>query len=139
MKQASEEYDILDCGCAMMVSSRINNLFKWSAVSHAVPKTLFDQVAAAYIQDKENHDWLSREPPCAMEEISRRLLEAAARGLWQTDSEILSAVQNTALEIEGGMEEIMGEVQEDFQGSRVEIIQADDVDKWHLKWGITKT
>ncbi len=102
MKQASEEYDILDCGCAMMVSSRINNLFKWSAVSHAVPKTLFDQVAAAYIQDKENHDWLSREPPC-------------------------------------GMEEIMGEVQEDFQGSRVEIIQADDVDKWHLKWGITKT
>ena len=203
MKQASEEYDILDCGCyavsqggmattaralsgrevklywaeagagaelsgvkeqllrsahsrllnrawikgvkshgyqgAMMVSSRVNNLFKWSAASHAVPKTLFDQVAATYIQDKENHDWLSRENPCAMEEISRRLLEAAVRGLWQADSETLRAVQNAALEVEGDMEEIMGEVQEDFQGNKVEIIKADDVDKWHLKWRFTKT
>ena len=200
MKQASEEYDILDCSCyavsqgsmatatralsggnaklywteagagaelsdvkeqlirsaqtrllnrawikgmknhgyqgAMAVSSRVNNLFKWSAVSHAVPKTLFDQLMTTYIQNKENHEWLSQENPYAMEEITRRLLEAASRGLWQADKEMLAAVRNAALEIEGEMEERMGEVGEEFQGSKVEALYADNVDKWRMEWRI---
>lgn len=202
MKQASEEYDILDCGCcaisqgsmatatrtlsggnaklywteagagaelsdtkeqlirsaqtrllnrawikgmkghgyqgAMAVSSRVNNLFKWSATSHAVPKTLFDQVVTTYIQNKENQEWLSEENPYAMEEITRRLLEAASRGLWQADEEMLTAVQNVALEIEGEMEERMGDVREEFQGGKVDVLGTDDVDKWQMEWRIAK-
>jgi hypothetical protein len=34
------------------------------------------------------------------------------------------------------MEEIMGEVDGDFQGSRVEVLTAGDVEKWNLGWTI---
>jgi cobaltochelatase CobN len=123
---------------AMAVSSRVNNLFKWSATSHAVPKTLFDQVVATYIQNQENNEWLTLENPYAMEEITRRLLEAASRGLWQADEEMLTAVQNAALAIEGEMEERMGDVREEFQGSKVDVLGVDDVDKWQMEWRIAK-
>lgn len=201
MKQASEEYDILDCGCyavsqggmaaagralggkqvklywieaggdreicdvkeqlqrsaatrllnmrwiesmkehgyqgAMAVGSRVNNLFKWSATSHQVDGELFDRVVSTYILDEENRNWLMEENPYSMEEITRRLLEAASRELWQPDEEILTAVRHTALEIEGDMEEIMGEVSEEFQGSKVEVLGADKVEKWQHEWRIS--
>jgi len=73
-----------------------------------------------------------------MEEITRRLLEAASRGLWQAGEEMLVAVQNAALDIEGDMEERMGDVREEFQGSKVDVLGADDVDKWQLEWRISK-
>lgn len=201
MKQAGEEYDILDCGCyavsqggmatatralsgkkaklywheagtgseisdtaeqlqrsaqtrllnmrwieemkkhgyqgAMAVGSRVNNLFKWSATSHAVSKNIFDQVVSTYILNQENRTWLEQENPYALEEVTRRLLEASARELWQADADMLSAVQEAALAIEGDMEERMGEVTEEFQGSQVEVLAADDVDKWQLDYRLT--
>lgn len=202
MKLASEEYDILDCGCyavslgsmatvtralsgkeiklywadtgeereicdvkeqlhrstatrllnrrwieamkehgyqgAMAMSSRVNNLFKWSAVSHMVTKELFDQVVNTYIIDDELRKWLIEQNPYAMEEITRRLLEAESRELWQADADLLNAVQRTALEIEGEMEERMGDVSEEFQGSQVEVITADQVDTWKKEWSIDR-
>lgn len=200
MKQASEEYDILDCGCysvsqgsmatatralsckqvklywteaggdrelcdvkeqlqrsaatrllnahwiesmkehgyqgAMAVSGRVNNLFKWSVTSHEVSKELFDRVVSTYILDEENRRWLMEQNPYSMEEITRRLLEAASRELWEPDDSMLRAVQHMALEVEGEMEEIMGEVSEEFQGGKVEVLGADMVDKWQHEWRI---
>ena len=200
MKQGSEEYDILDCGCyavaqgsmatatralsgkevklywtdagtdreltdvaeqlqrsasarllnkrwiesmkehgyqgAMAVSSRVNNLFKWSATSHKVSKDLFDRVVTTYILDEKNRAWLMENNPYAMEEITRRLLEAESRNLWAADEDTLNAVQDMALEIEGDMEEAMGEVSEEFQGGKVEVLGTDQVDKWQHEWRI---
>lgn len=200
MKQASEEYDILDCGCyavglgsmaaatraqgkkqprlywseaggdkeltdvseqlqrsvatrllnsawiesmkkhghqgAMAVSNRVNNLYKWSATSHAVSKKMFDQIVATYIQNEENRQWLVRDNPYSMEEITRRLLEAASRNLWQPDEDMLEAVQQAALEVEGDMEEVMGDVTEEFQGNKVEVLGADQVDTWQHEWSM---
>lgn len=39
-----------------------------------------------------------------------------------------------ALMIEGDMEEIMGAVQETFQGSKVDVMTAAQVAKWQPKW-----
>lgn len=202
MKQAGEEYDILDCGCyavsqgsmatatralsgrrvklywneagsegelcdvreqlqrsaagrllngrwieamkghgyqgAMAVSNRVNNLYKWSATSRSVDKELFERVVETYLDDEENRSWLMKENPYAMEEITRRLLEAASRNLWQADEEILEKVKHYALEIEGEMEDIMGEVKEEFQGGKVEVLGAEAVDKWQHEWRIDR-
>ncbi|MBZ4658093.1 MAG: Cobaltochelatase [Desulfacinum sp.] len=121
---------------AQAASSRVNTLFKWSATSGQVPKGLFDAVVRTYILDEENRAWLRKENPHALEEITRRLLEAASRELWDADADLLAAVQSAALEIEGDMEETMGEVQEEFQGGKVDVLTARDVEKWKMEWKI---
>lgn len=119
---------------AQAVASRVNSLFKWSATSGQVPKNLFDAVVDTYLNDEDKRAWLRRENPYALEEITRRLLEAASRGLWAADQEMLEVVRSTALEIEGDMEEGMGDVAGEFQGNKVEVLTANQVDKWVLKW-----
>lgn len=121
---------------AMAVSNRVNNLYKWSATSHAVSKKMFDQIVATYILNEENRQWLVADNPYSMEEITRRLLEAASRNLWQADEDMLEAVQQAALEVEGDMEEVMGDVTEEFQGNKVEVLGADQVNTWQHEWSI---
>jgi cobaltochelatase CobN len=71
-----------------------------------------------------------------LEELTRRLLEAESRGLWQAEPGMLDDVQQAALLVEGDMEEVMGDVREEFQGSKVEMMTAKDVEKWDLGWKI---
>ena len=47
--------------------------------------------------------------------------------------------RNAALEIEGDMEECIGEVDEEYQGNAVDILTATDVEKWKHKWKPGKT
>lgn len=121
---------------AQSVSSRVNNLFKWSATSGKVSKQLFDQVVDTYILDEEKRKWLQETNSYAMEEITRRLLEAHSRGLWEADEDLLENVRAAALEIEGDMEEVMGDVTGEFQGSKVEVLRTNDVEKWRMEWRI---
>ena len=120
------------------VSGMVNTLFHWSATT-GVDSRLFDRVTDCYLADQETLDWLRQQNPYALEELVRRLLEAEARGLWQTDEERLSLVREAALELEGDMEEGMGEVSGEFQGGKVDILTADAVDKWQLKWRMEKS
>ncbi len=123
---------------AESVSSRVNNLFKWSAVTKKVDKWVFDEVVETYIHNPENFEWLKSQNPYALEELTRRLLEAQARGLWDADPEDLDAIKNVALDIEGDMEERIGDVDEEYQGSAVDILTASDVEKWKREWRLTK-
>ncbi|WP_306547639.1 cobaltochelatase subunit CobN [Desulfobulbus sp.] len=118
-------------GC---VSGCVNTLFHWSAATGEVDKWVFDAVATTFIRNQENLEWLRRDNPYGLEEMTRRLLEAHSRGLWQADPELLQEVQAAALLVEGDMEEIIGEVGEEFQGSRVEVLTARDVAKWRPAW-----
>ena len=120
------------------VSDRVNNLFKWSATTHEVEKWVFDDVVETYIRDEENFKWLRRDNPYALEEVTRRLLEAHTRGLWEADPDLLQDVREAALLIEGDMEEVMGEVREEFQGGKIDVMTAKDVEKWNYKWKINQ-
>lgn len=101
-----------------------------------MPESLFNGLVRTYLLNKENRKWLMDDNPYAMEEITRRLLEAASRDIWEADDELLAAVRDTALEIEGEMEEIMAEVEEEFQGGGVGVLGKDDVEKWTHGWRI---
>ncbi len=120
----------------MAVSSRINNLYKWGATSREVPKALYDGVVQAYILNADNRAWLMRDNPYAMEEITRRLLEAHARDIWDADDDLLDAVKEAALETEGDMEERIGEVEEEYQGGSVDVLGRNEVEKWQHDWQI---
>ena len=122
---------------ARSVSSMINTLFHWSASSHSVTDEQFDAVWRVYIENDKNREWLNSENIYALEEITRRLLEAASRKLWNADNDIIEQLKNVMLSIEGDMEERMGPVKGEFQGSSVDIKRRKDVQKWSYDFTIT--
>ena len=121
---------------AAEVSGKVNNLFKWSATSKEVDKAVFDGVVERFLRDKETLEWLRTANPYALEELTRRLLEAESRGLWQADADDLAVVQSAALCVEGDLEESLGQVSEEFQGAKVDVLTAKDVEKWSPGWTI---
>jgi len=70
---------------------------------------------------EENNPW-------ALEEVGRRLLEAYERGLWNADEEVIKGLRGAYLEIEGWIEDKMGEVRGDFQGGAIDVITVEDVE-----------
>ena len=85
------------------------------------------------IKYAENRKFFQENNPWAMEEMGRRLLEAEQRGLWKADPEVLDALKNLYLEIEGWMEEKMGDIEGEFQGGSIDVINADEVKAWKEK------
>lgn len=121
---------------AAEVSGKVNNLFKWSATSKEVDKAVFDGVVERFLRDKQTMEWLRAANPYALEELTRRLLEAESRGLWLADAGDLAVVQAAALCVEGDLEEDLGQVTEEFQGAKVDVLTAKDVEKWSPGWTI---
>lgn len=117
-------------------ASRINNLFKWSATTGEVETWVFERVVETFVQNDENREWIAQQNPYALEEITRRLLEAEARGLWDAKPELLEAVRQAALSIEGDLEEHIGDVDKAFQGGRIDIFTGKDVERWKQEWRI---
>ncbi len=119
---------------AQSFAAQVNTLFKWSATTGEVENRIFNGVVDTYVADVENREWLRKENPYALEEITRRLLEAEARGLWEASDELLEEVRSAALTLEGDLEERIGDVEEEFQGSRVDVFTQKDVDLWKAGW-----
>jgi cobaltochelatase CobN len=117
-------------GGARSVSGMINTLFHWSATSKVVTDEQFDATWRTYIENEENRKWLQSENVYALEEITRRLLEASSREMWQASEDKIEKLQHVMLTIEGDIEEKMGPVGGEFQGSAVDIKKQKDVEKW---------
>ncbi|MDR0842332.1 MAG: cobaltochelatase subunit CobN, partial [Acidobacteriota bacterium] len=116
------------------VSCMINTLFHWSATSRVITDEQFDSVWRTYIENAENRRWLQTDNIYALEEITRRLLEAASRALWNADEDKLETLRQTMLTIEGDIEDSMGNVKGEFQGSSVDIKKRKDVEKWQYAY-----
>ncbi len=114
------------------VSGLVNTLFAWSATSRVVEKKHFDLVTRKILQDEPVREWLLETNQHAMEEITRRLLEAYGRKLWKADDDLMDTVRDVALRVEGDIEEGMGEAGGEFQGASVDVMTQDDVSEW--KW-----
>lgn len=109
-------------------SRKILHLCGWSAVSRVVDNWVYDEIAKTYALDDEMRRWLEKNNPWAFEEMVRRLLESAERGLWKPDEELLEKLRNVYGEIEGLMEDI-GDI---TQGGEVVILTAEDVESWKV-------
>lgn len=97
-------------------------MYGWQATTRQVENWVFDGITEKFVLDEENRKFFEEDNPWALEEIARRLLEAANRGLWDADQEMLDSLREYYLEIEGWLEERMGDVKGDFQGGAIDII-----------------
>jgi len=115
------------------ISKRVGRLYGWQATAGAVDDAVFDDVARTFMMDKENRAFFEENNPWALEEMARRLIEAAERGLWNPSPDVRDALQNLYVEIEGWIEERMGDVKGDFQGGSIDIFTKEEVAAWKSK------
>lgn len=114
------------------ISMRVGRVYGWEATTGEVDDWIFDNVAKTFVLNKENRQFFEKNNPWALEEIGRRLLEAEGRGLWQADPEVLEQLKERYLEIEGWIEDTMGDVQGDFQGGSIDVLTTEDVENWDV-------
>jgi len=112
------------------MAKRVGRVYGWEATTREVDDWIFDDIAKTFVMDEENREFFRQHNPWALEEIGRRLLEAESRGLWRADPEVLESLKESYLEMEGWLEEDMGDVQGDFQGGSVDIMRPEDVEQW---------
>jgi cobaltochelatase CobN len=112
------------------ISKRVGRVYGWEASTREVDDWIFDDIARTFVLDEENREFFKENNPWALEEIGRRLLEAQGRGLWQADPEVLEGLKESYLEMEGWLEETMGQVDGQFQGGAVDIVTVSDVAAW---------
>ncbi|HWQ44361.1 MAG TPA: cobaltochelatase subunit CobN [Methanosarcina barkeri] len=116
---------------AQDISKRVGRVYGWEASTQKVDDWIFDDITKAFVLDEEMRRFFEENNPYALEEMSRRLLEAQSRGLWNPDPELLEELKKSYLEIESWMEELAGEGE--FQGGAVDIISFEDVPDWNAK------
>ncbi|MBC7324476.1 MAG: cobaltochelatase subunit CobN, partial [Moorella sp. (in: Bacteria)] len=120
------------------ISSRVNHMYGWQATTRQVENWVFDGIAEKFVLDEENRKFFQENNPWALEEIARRLLEAESRGLWQADPELLARLKEIYLEIEGWLEERMGEVKGQFQGGAVDVRTLGEIEGWQEKLAVVR-
>jgi cobaltochelatase CobN len=115
------------------ISKRIGRVYGWEATTQEVDDWIFDDITKTFVLDDEMRQFFEENNPYALEEIGRRLLEAAERGLWDADPEVLDGLKDAYLEMEGWIEERMGDVKGDFQGGSIDVVTAEEVAGWKAK------
>jgi len=116
------------------ISKRVGRVYGWEATTKEVGDWIFNDIAKTFVLDEENRRFFQENNPWAMEEIGRRLLEASQRGLWKADPEVLDALKSSYLEIEGWMEEKMGETQGSFQGGSIDVMPSKHASEHAQGW-----
>ncbi|WP_433236624.1 cobaltochelatase subunit CobN [Streptosporangium sp. CA-135522] len=91
---------------AFELAATVDYLFGYDATTGVVADWMYDKLAATYVLDQENQDFLARSNPWALHGIAERLLEAANRGMWEhPDPDILRDLQEVYLKSEGDLED----------------------------------
>ena len=115
------------------IAKRVGRVYGWDASAEVVADWIFDDITRTFVINEENRKFFEENNPWALEEMARRLLEAEKRGVWEADPEVLKELQEHYLGIEGWMEEKMGDMEGDFQGSNIDVITKKDVKEWSKK------
>lgn len=67
---------------AFEIAATVDYMFAFAATTGAVASHHFDLAYDAFLGDEATRDFIARNNPAALKEISERLEEAIARGLW---------------------------------------------------------
>jgi cobaltochelatase CobN len=118
---------------AAEISKRVGNAYGWQATAQAVDGTVFDGITKTFFLDEENRRFFEKHNPYALEEMGRRLLEAASRNLWVPQGDLLEQLKANYLNLEGILEERTEAFGGDLQGGSVDILTAADVASWREK------
>lgn len=91
---------------AFELAATVDYLFGFDATAGVVHDWMYEKLAQEYVLDEDNQAFMRKSNPWALRGIVERLSEAADRGLWeQPDPEIMAAMQQVYLEVEGDLED----------------------------------
>lgn len=94
---------------AFELAATVDYLFGFDATAGVVHDWMYEQLARSYVLDEQTQEFLRRSNPWALRGIVERLHEAADRGLWESpDPDVMAALQQVYLEVEGELEEGAG-------------------------------
>ncbi|AMK14122.1 cobaltochelatase CobN [methanogenic archaeon mixed culture ISO4-G1] len=122
-----------DGGTAMMRA--VQRLYGWQITSKDVDDRIFDGITRKYVMDERVRDFLKENTQFAMEDLERRLLELEGRGLWKPDPEILEALKQDYLDIEGMMEDVT----DDPDCQRGEVIVTKMTEEYSIGRDVSRT
>ncbi|MET8262851.1 cobaltochelatase subunit CobN [Micromonospora arida] len=91
---------------AFELAATVDYLFGYDATAGVVDDWMYEHLAAAYLFDDTNREFLEQSNPWALRGITERLLEAADRGLWaKPEPATLDRLRDTYLASEGDLED----------------------------------
>ena len=91
---------------AFELAATVDYLFGFDATTGVVHDWMYDTLAKEYVLDETNQEFMRRSNPWALRGIVERLHEAADRGLWaEPDPDVVAAMQQVYLELEGDLED----------------------------------
>ncbi|MET8523349.1 cobaltochelatase subunit CobN [Nocardioides sp. NPDC004968] len=91
---------------AFELAATVDYLFGFDATAGVVQDWMYEKLAREYVLDETNQEFMRSSNPWALRGIVERLHEAAERGLWESpDPELVAAMQEIYLDIEGDLEE----------------------------------
>ncbi|WP_256789559.1 cobaltochelatase subunit CobN [Frankia sp. AvcI1] len=91
---------------AFEMAATVDYLFGYDATAGVVADWMYERLAATYALDADSQKFFTESNPWALHGITERLLEAAARGLWQhPEPATLDALQELYLRTEGDLED----------------------------------
>lgn len=99
-------------GGAYEVSQRMTAMVGWAATTK-VDNFVFTQAAERYALDEEVAQKLQKSNPEAFKNVVRRLLEAAGRGMWETDDETLERLRNLYADADDLVERVASSFQKE--------------------------
>lgn len=111
------------------IQKKILHLYGWATTTRMVEDWVFNEIAKTYVLDKEMREWFLEHNKWALEEITRRLIEAALRKIWNPPPQLLEKLREIYNEIEGALEEEIT-VPADIQGGAIDIVVPDQVKAW---------
>ncbi|MFC4030499.1 cobaltochelatase subunit CobN [Streptomyces polygonati] len=90
---------------AFEMAATVDYLFGYDATAGVVDDWMYERLAAEYVFDPENQEFMKKSNPWALRGVTERLLEAADRGLWaEPDPATLDRLRETYLALEGDLE-----------------------------------
>lgn len=91
---------------AFELAATVDYLFGFDATAGVVQDWMYEKLAREYVLDETNQEFMRSSNPWALRGVVERLHEAAERGLWESpDPEVVAAMQEIYLDIEGDLEE----------------------------------
>ncbi|MGH9036351.1 MAG: cobaltochelatase subunit CobN, partial [Acidimicrobiia bacterium] len=91
---------------AFEMAATVDYLYGYDATARIGEDWMYERVTAAYVADPEVRKFFEASNPTALRDIAERLLEAAARGLWEAPSdEARRTLRDALVEAEGWLED----------------------------------
>jgi cobaltochelatase CobN len=90
---------------AFELAATVDYLFGYDATTGVVADWMYERLAAEYVLDETNREFMRTANPWALRGISERLLEAADRGMWaKPEPATLEGLREVYLDVEGDLE-----------------------------------